>query len=68
METFNLNFKISDIEYYLPQTVIDNQLLSSRYPEWNENKIYEKTGIRSRHVVNNDEHVSDLAVNAAKKI
>lgn len=63
-----LDCKISGIEYYLPQTIIDNQLLSSRYPEWNESKIYEKTGIRSRHVVSNDEHVSDLAVNAAKKL
>ena len=63
-----LDCKISDIEYYLPQTIIDNSELASRYDGWSAEKIYEKTGIRSRHVVNNNEHVSDLAVNAALKL
>jgi len=68
MKKISLNCKIYDIAYYLPQTIIDNSELASRYDGWSAEKIYEKTGIRSRHVVNNDEHVSDLAVNAAKKL
>jgi 3-oxoacyl-[acyl-carrier-protein] synthase III len=63
-----LNCKISDIAYYLPETVVDNSKLASRYTGWDEDKIYEKTGIRKRHVVRIDEHVSDLAVNAALRL
>ena len=65
MATLNLNCEISDIAYYLPSMVIDNAELASRYNGWDENKIFEKTGIWKRHVVNSNEHVSDLAVNAA---
>ncbi len=65
MATLSLNCEISDIAYYLPSMVIDNAELASRYNGWDENKIFEKTGIRKRHVVNSNEHVSDLAVNAA---
>src|SRR5574340_719892 len=63
-----LNCKISDIAYYLPQTIIDNSELTSRYEGWSAEKIYEKTGIKNRYIVANDEHVSDLAVNAALKL
>ena len=63
-----LNCKISDIAYYLPPTVVDNKDLSARYDGWDEEKVSEKTGIRERHVVNENEHVSDLAVNAALEL
>ncbi len=63
-----LDCKISDIAYYLPETIVDNSELASRYTGWGEDKIYEKTGIRKRHVVKVDEHVSDLAVNAALRL
>ena len=61
-----LNCKVSDIFYYLPETILNNETLSERYEGWTEAKIYEKTGINTRHVVSENEHVSDLAANAAK--
>ncbi len=63
-----LKCKIADIAYYLPLNIIDNGVLSARYEGWCANKIYEKTGIRQRHLINENEHVSDLAVNAAKEL
>ena len=68
MNKILLKCKISDIAYYLPERTIDNAELASRYNGWDENKIYEKTGIRTRHVVTDTEHVSDLAVNAALEL
>lgn len=62
-----LNCKIGDIAYYLPKRIVDNAELSLRYEGWDEEKIFEKTGIRCRHVVD-DEYVSDLAVKAAQKL
>jgi len=47
---------------------VDNLQLAGRYPGWSEEKIYEKTGIKERHVVSDDEHVCDLAEKAVKKL
>ena len=44
--------------------VIDNAELASGYNGWDENKIFEKL-VYGKNVVNSNEHVSDLAVNAA---
>lgn len=63
-----LNCKIVDADYYLPRNVVDNLELASRYPGWSEEKIYEKTGVRERHIVSDDEHVCDLAQKAAEKL
>lgn len=60
-----LNCKISAIAYYLPESIMNNIQLAERFDGWDENKIYEKTGIRKRHVAGANEHVSDLAYGAA---
>jgi len=60
-----LNCKITGIAYYLPESILDNNQLARRYAGWDENKIYEKTGIKKRHIVALDEHISDLAIKAA---
>jgi 3-oxoacyl-[acyl-carrier-protein] synthase-3 len=57
------------ISCYLPPTILTNEELEKEYdsPSWTASKIYRKTGIRSRHIAK-DELVSDLAVEAGKKL
>ena len=53
-----MNAYIRQIEYHLPELVVDNQ---------NE-RLKQKTGIESRHICRCDETAADLAVTAAEKI
>jgi 3-oxoacyl-[acyl-carrier-protein] synthase-3 len=48
--------------------VLSNEQLAQLYPDWTAEKIYEKTGIRERHVVQEGECASDLAYAAAKRV
>jgi 3-oxoacyl-[acyl-carrier-protein] synthase-3 len=59
---------ISKIEYYLPETILDNDHLAKEYPDWSAEKIESKVGIRNRHVVREDETALDLAVKCGEKI
>jgi 3-oxoacyl-[acyl-carrier-protein] synthase III len=59
---------IERIASQFPGRVVDNHELANLYPGWNADKIYEKTGIRQRHVVQEGECASDLAAAAAEKI
>ncbi|MFD0589350.1 3-oxoacyl-ACP synthase III family protein [Paenibacillus sp. GCM10027627] len=63
-----MNIGIKAIEYFLPQKILSNADLVKTFPGWTEEKIYNKTGIVNRHIANDDEYVSDLAYNAAKKL
>jgi len=60
--------RISAIDYYLPEQVLTNDDLSVLYPNWTADKIFEKTGIRQRHVCSEKECASDLAEKAALKL
>ena len=51
---------IRGISVYLPEKVLDNAELVRQFGTWTENKIFSKTGIKERHIVE-DEKVSDLA-------
>ena len=55
------------ISYYLPEKVVDNRALVEEFGTWTEDKIFQKTGIRERHVVDG-ELVSDLSVMAAERL
>jgi 3-oxoacyl-[acyl-carrier-protein] synthase III len=59
---------IERIAAQLPDRVVDNEELARLYPGWSADKIYEKTGIRQRHVVGDGECASDLAAAAAEKV
>lgn len=59
---------VKAIEYYLPETVLDNQQLAVEFLDWSAEKIKAKTGIDQRHIVNENECASDLAVAAARKL
>lgn len=59
---------IAATEYYLPDTVLDNDRVTKGHAEWTPDKIYEKTGIRERHIASANECASDLAVLACEKL
>jgi len=56
------------IAYELPATVLDNAELVRVYADWTEDKIWDKTGISSRHVAASDETAVDLAERAARRL
>ncbi|HCL79256.1 MAG TPA: 3-oxoacyl-ACP synthase [Synergistaceae bacterium] len=58
---------IAHISYHLPDKVLDNEALVREFGVWSEEKIYLKTGVRERRVVDG-ELVSDLAAAAGKKL
>lgn len=59
---------IKHITYNLPQNILDNKTISEQFPEWTEEKIEGKLGIRKRHIAAENETASDLAVCAAEKL
>ena len=60
--------KIEAIEYWLPETVLDNHQLEQEFPGWNSNQIEKKVGIQERHIAGENETASDLAYEAARKL
>ena len=60
--------KIHAIEKYLPEKILTNIELEKEFPEWTADKIEEKIGIRSRHVVAENETALDLAFKAGEKV
>ncbi len=63
-----MSIGIKAIEYILPEKILTNEELSKIYKDWSAEKILNKTGIASRHIVSKDEHASDLGVKASKKL
>lgn len=59
---------LDNIEYYLPENILDNQSLANDFPEWTADKIANKLGIVERHICANDQCASDLGYLAAKKL
>ncbi|MDI6023764.1 ketoacyl-ACP synthase III [Leucobacter sp. UT-8R-CII-1-4] len=62
------NARIAAIEYYLPEAVLTNEMISVEFPEWSVEKIAAKTGVHSRHISAEDEFSSDLAIAAGKAL
>ena len=56
------------IEYTLPESILTNEELVEQFKTWSIEKIYSKTGIKSRHIVKDNQTASDLGVLAAQKI
>lgn len=59
---------ILGIEYALPEKILSNEELAALYANWSAEKIFNKTGIRSRHVTTNNETAADLGIVAALKL
>lgn len=59
---------IRHIACYLPATVLTNDELAPLAEHWTPEKIFEKTGIRERHIAAPDECASDLAFQAGEQL
>lgn len=59
---------LTAIEYYTPSGVLTNEQLAHESDRWTADKILAKTGIASRHIADDDECASDLAVRAAEHL
>lgn len=59
---------INKIAVHLPENILTNEELSSMFPEWNSNNIFEKIGIRQRHFVSENETALNLAIGASEKV
>lgn len=57
---------IHSIATYLPSGVLTNEELAALYPEWPADRIYEKTGIKKRHICAEEQTAGDMAVEAAE--
>jgi 3-oxoacyl-[acyl-carrier-protein] synthase III len=64
-----MHASIKAIEYYVPeQTVLSTEVLASMYPDWGVESIDAKTGVKTRHIVGENEYASDMAAAAAAKL
>ena len=59
---------IKDIAYYLPQNVVTNEDIVADFPEWSVEKITNKVGVNQRHVADDNETATDMAVCAAESL
>ena len=59
---------IKSIEYYLPDTIITNDDLQKENPDWNLDKVAEKSGVYQRHIAGENETAFDLSVKACDKL
>jgi len=59
---------VAAIGLALPESVLDNDQLASEYTGWSADKIYAKTGIRTRRIAAPGECASDLALRAAQDL
>ena len=57
---------IKGIAYNLPEKVLTNEMIAQEFPEWTVEKIDKKIGIKQRHVTEEGETASDLAIGAAE--
>jgi 3-oxoacyl-[acyl-carrier-protein] synthase III len=60
--------RITAIDYHLPESILTNDELARRFPEWPAQKILDKTGISERHIATENETATDLAVKAARAL
>lgn len=59
---------IKAVSYYLPERTVTNEALAAEFPEWDVDKVYNKVGVRTRHLAGPDETAGDLAEKAARKL
>ncbi len=59
---------IRAISYYLPEETLTNEALTAEFPEWDVERVYNKVGVRTRHLAGKTETAGDLAEKAAKKL
>ncbi|WP_309620626.1 ketoacyl-ACP synthase III [Salinibacterium sp.] len=60
--------RIRAVESYLPAKILTNEDLAAEFPEWTVEKISAKTGISRRHIADDDEFSSHLAIRAGRAL
>ena len=60
--------RIHSVAHIFPEQELDNTALAALFPEWPEEKILSKTGIRTRYICREDETALDLGVAAAQRL
>ncbi|MFC2097388.1 ketoacyl-ACP synthase III [Bacteroidota bacterium] len=63
-----MGFQIKFVEYHLPDRSISNDDISQLRPDWNIEKIEEKSGVLNRHICESNETAFDLAKIACDKL
>ena len=63
-----MNITIQNISVYLPQNTLSNQELEQLFPGFDSQKVYEKVGIKSRHIAGTNETALDLAEKACRQL
>ncbi len=66
--TTNRRAAITAVTTHFPEQVLTNEDITRMHPDWSVEKIYDKTGIRSRHIAAPDETALDLGEQAGKKM
>ena len=64
----NVGSEIQKVEYYLPETIVDNRDIADAFPEWTPEKIEDKVGICKRHIAGAKETALDMAFFACEKV
>jgi len=59
---------IESIEYYLPDNIVTNEDLQKENPDWNLDKVAEKSGVYQRHIAGENETAYDLSIKACDKL
>ena len=59
---------IRGLSYYLPERSQTNEDLTTIFPEWDVEKVYNKVGVNERHIAATGETAGDLAEKAARKL
>ncbi len=53
---------------YLPKIFIDNSYFSDIYDDWNADRFYEQTGVKTRYYADSDETSATMGTNALLKL
>lgn len=60
--------KIQALSTALPEKIVTNEELKAQYPEWDFERLEERTGVTARHVAAPGETALDLAAQACEKL
>ena len=63
-----MNATIKSIQYYLPTNIEDGSHLQADNPDWDIDKIEEKTGIKTRYISGSGQTALDMSVVAAESL
>ena len=59
---------IRDIEYFLPEQIVSNEMIKSENPQWDFHKLEKRVGVFERHIAHSDQTALDLAENASRRL